>query len=137
MAISAASTFPPALKRAKLTVEEIHLCTGISMDLLEGYEQRRFKPGPREGKTLDNFSQHVPELRTPLMVSMYMDRARFRLLRTVVPRAEINRLLGTSSYEDYRRGLLELCETHAEQLEKAILAAARKRGYVPPADDSE
>ena len=127
------STFPPVIRKLNLSLEDIHLCTAIPLDLLEGYEQGRFKPAPREHDVLNRFAAVLDSYPTPLTLALFLDRRRFRLLRTVIPRAEIERTLENGVYADYHRALCELCEVHAEAFEKAIAADVKKAKHYDPA----
>jgi hypothetical protein len=114
-----------------LSLEDLHLCTGISLSLLEGYDQGLYKPTSRERERLTQFGSALESYPTPLFMALYLDRRRLRLLREIMPHGEAERLSETRTYEAYHSALCEACASHAEELEQVIVADARKNGYDP------
>lgn len=130
MAATATSTLPPNLRRLNLSVPDLHLATGLPIDVLELYAAGRFRPTGADLKALQHFANLLYDM-TPMMMALYLDKVRFRLLRNIIPRADVDRLLALQGYAEYRRALHDLSEMYADELEAAITAAARKAGYDP------
>ena len=133
MPLSATSTFPRTLKVKDLTLADVHLCTGVPMPLLEGYEQGRFKPAAQEREVLTGFGHVLDSYPTPVSLALYLDKRRFQLLRTIMPHADIDHLLTFKNYEDYRSALHELCVTYHDKFEIALAAYIKKVNHYDPA----
>lgn len=124
------SALPPAIVRSDLSLDDLHLLTGIPLSLLAGYSSGRFKPAGTEREVLTSIGRVVDRM-TPLGLAVYLDKFRFRLLRRIIPASDVISLLGLRDPGDYHKALVNLCELHRDELEKAIVRAAKRNGYDP------
>jgi len=130
MPFSAVSTFPPPINRSGLSPEELHILTAIPRDLLEGYAAGHYKPAETERLVLTELGRVIYKM-TPLVLALYMDKIRFRVLRRIITKSAVDKLLALRNYEDYHTALLNLMELHEDEVEQVIAKSAKANGYDP------
>ena len=122
---------PPGLLRTKISLEDIHMCTAVPLELLRGFAAGRFKPSGPDLEALQYLGRLIGNY-SPALVTLYIDKIRWRILHGVVPAADLRKILDLPGYGEYSERLALLCNSGNPAVEARILAIAKERGYTPP-----
>jgi hypothetical protein len=126
------STLAPPLRPPRFTTDELHVLTAIPMFLLEGYARGLFKPAKPEARELTRIAVRCYK-ESAFMVALRVDRARFTILRKILPFEESQKLKDCKPGEPYHVRLLELVNENRERFD-AELADRHRKDYGYDAD---